>query len=88
MDNVDNTVEKDDVEHDQSHVYAMKIKDMGWVDVVPGTLELNVGSMEEVFTGGVFYTVKTVMGAELSGVLLDVIGLKSFKVDEPVTEDE
>lgn len=77
MEEIDNTVEKDGLDHDQENVYRVKVRDIGWIDILPGSMELTFDN-NDAFTGGVIFTVQPVVGEPFSGLLGDIIGLRSF----------
>lgn len=70
----------DPKEYTQELVYALEIRGKGWVNIVPGTLDLAISdSAPDVEFDAVVASCETNAGSTVKGMLSDITGLKSVE---------
>lgn len=72
----------DPKEHTQEMIYALEIRGRGWVNIIPGTLDLAISdSTPEVEFEAIVASCEPNAGTTVSGILSDITGLKSVEAE-------
>lgn len=90
MTNSDNLAEQilapEAKEYTQELIYALEIRDKGWINIVAGTLALSISdtAADVEFEAVIAGCEDNVPSSTVQGLLSDVIGLKSVEAEEVV----